>query len=42
MDTKKKKRKAKHRHKWESVIYDCGLCGGGEVEECSCGEIRQL
>ena len=31
----------KHRHKWERDIVDCPICGGGEFEECECGEIRK-
>ena len=32
----------KHRHKWESYIVDCPLCGAGEVWECDCGEVKEI
>lgn len=38
----KKKVVKKHRHRWESVIWDCGLCGGGSGYECECGDMRTI
>ena len=38
----KKKKVKKHKHKWETALADCILCGGGEYEECECGEARDV
>jgi len=31
----------KHKHEWEDDYVDCPLCGGGQIQICSCGEDRE-